>query len=108
FPWSSSALCQPSCSPLLPYTTLFRSLIFLYDFFLHGSQIFSTIPAFLQMFLYQFITLPAGQSIYVTWKQIPDNLTLHLHTSSPLDRKSTRLNSSHVSTSYAVFCLKTY
>src|SRR5437868_12737263 len=24
----------------------------------------------------------------------------------PLDRKSTRLNSSHVSTSYAVFCLK--
>src|SRR5690625_6890706 len=31
-------------------------------------------------------------------------------TSSPadiLDRKSTRLNSSHVATSYAVFCLKT-
>src|SRR5438067_11603092 len=26
--------------------------------------------------------------------------------SSPLDRKSTRLNSSHVSISYAVFCLK--
>src|SRR5207249_6834753 len=25
---------------------------------------------------------------------------------APLDRKSTRLNSSHVSTSYAVFCLK--
>src|SRR5699024_12398561 len=25
----------------------------------------------------------------------------------PADRKSTRLNSSHVSTSYAVFCLKT-
>src|SRR5699024_11356542 len=24
----------------------------------------------------------------------------------PIDRKSTRLNSSHVSTSYAVFCLK--
>src|SRR5699024_11720710 len=27
-------------------------------------------------------------------------------TASPLDRKSTRLNSSHVSISYAVFCLK--
>src|SRR5207249_1665613 len=26
----------------------------------------------------------------------------------PLDRKSTRLNSSHVSNSYAVFCLKKY
>src|SRR3712207_7236849 len=27
-------------------------------------------------------------------------------TKSPLDRKSTRLNSSHANTSYAVFCLK--
>src|SRR5699024_12113586 len=29
-----------------------------------------------------------------------------LQTDEDLDRKSTRLNSSHVSTSYAVFCLK--
>src|SRR5437868_12103843 len=29
-----------------------------------------------------------------------------LHDRVPLDRKSTRLNSSHVSISYAVFCLK--
>src|SRR5207249_5409901 len=29
-----------------------------------------------------------------------------LFRASPLDRKSTRLNSSHVSISYAVFCLK--
>src|SRR5699024_11857827 len=28
------------------------------------------------------------------------------HPAAPLDRKSTRLNSSHVSISYAVFCLK--
>src|SRR5437868_15423098 len=28
------------------------------------------------------------------------------HRPAPLDRKSTRLNSSHVSISYAVFCLK--
>src|SRR5699024_11854069 len=32
--------------------------------------------------------------------------TLHTINSSLLDRKSTRLNSSHVSISYAVFCLK--
>src|SRR5699024_10059463 len=31
---------------------------------------------------------------------------LHLAASLPIDRKSTRLNSSHVSISYAVFCLK--
>src|SRR5699024_11820341 len=30
----------------------------------------------------------------------------HTHYSNQLDRKSTRLNSSHVSISYAVFCLK--
>src|SRR5699024_11337798 len=30
----------------------------------------------------------------------------HLHGCSAKDRKSTRLNSSHVSISYAVFCLK--
>src|SRR5437773_4882420 len=29
-----------------------------------------------------------------------------LHLVSPLDRKSTRLNSSHITISYAVFCLK--
>src|ERR1035437_10771837 len=28
------------------------------------------------------------------------------HRADPLDRKSTRLNSSHATTSYAVFCLK--
>src|SRR3712207_8118176 len=29
-----------------------------------------------------------------------------LHTVNPIDRKSTRLNSSHANISYAVFCLK--
>src|SRR5207253_4062623 len=33
-------------------------------------------------------------------------LTLRIATLSPKDRKSTRLNSSHVAISYAVFCLK--
>src|SRR5699024_11970866 len=33
-------------------------------------------------------------------------LMLSYYISSSLDRKSTRLNSSHVSISYAVFCLK--
>src|SRR5690625_6889022 len=32
--------------------------------------------------------------------------TLYLHNRCSLDRKSTRLNSSHVAISYAVFCLK--
>src|SRR5690606_41659386 len=35
-----------------------------------------------------------------------DVLALHLAPDRERDRKSTRLNSSHVKTSYAVFCLK--
>src|SRR3712207_1932633 len=31
---------------------------------------------------------------------------VHRHVGEPLDRKSTRLNSSHANISYAVFCLK--
>src|SRR5690606_39522893 len=33
-------------------------------------------------------------------------VSVHLHRHVALDRKSTRLNSSHVKISYAVFCLK--
>src|SRR5699024_12699518 len=79
---------RPPRSTLFPYTTLFRS-----------NQ-----------------GMPKSR-----WKQIKDhhgvtifmnhccrqralaNLTKH---TIPQDRKSTRLNSSHVSISYAVFCLK--
>src|SRR5437868_12701782 len=42
--------------------------------------------------------LEAGDSIEEFLKGFPSN--------SSIDRKSTRLNSSHVSISYAVFCLK--
>src|SRR5207249_2465425 len=35
-----------------------------------------------------------------------DHLIVEHHPSRQVDRKSTRLNSSHVSISYAVFCLK--
>src|SRR5690606_42074650 len=35
----------------------------------------------------------------------PNSIVIHL-VDGPLDRKSTRLNSSHVKISYAVFCLK--
>src|SRR5207253_6311601 len=44
--------------------------------------------------------LPVGPSNFpYTRSQFPDNQI-------PADRKSTRLNSSHVASSYAVFCLK--
>src|SRR5439155_26028287 len=42
------------------------------------------------------------------WAVVPDSRFLHvvLGLTTFLDRKSTRLNSSHVAISYAVFCLK--
>src|SRR5207249_10413443 len=47
----------------------------------------------------------SAEASYYTW--VDQFGALGLGTNLPIeDRKSTRLNSSHVSTSYAVFCLK--
>src|SRR5699024_12641337 len=71
-----SMLRRPPRSTLFPYTTLFRS-----DWRAQGVSEYDDI-----------IDLPRPKSA---------------HEPMPMsDRKSTRLNSSHVSISYAVFCLK--
>src|SRR5690625_6921620 len=41
-----------------------------------------------------------------TWDSFSDGAGDRLYGTFTLDRKSTRLNSSHVATAYAVFCLK--
>src|SRR5438067_9682731 len=72
-------------SPHFPYTTLFRS----------------------------FVEFPS--QVFEHWLEVPETLrryARHYRTDEAQcfrhfeDRKSTRLNSSHVSSSYAVFCLK--
>src|SRR3989442_11102177 len=68
---------RPPRSTLFPYTTLFRS--------------------------------PLGWKLIVDEADCPpanDTLAGGQSASSTIDRKSTRLNSSHVRISYAVFCLK--
>src|SRR5690349_24257224 len=67
---------RPPRSTLFPYTTLFRSSA------AHG-----------QLLRKSFAT------VWCRW-------SLHPPQQSAEDRKSTRLNSSHVEISYAVFCLK--
>src|SRR2546430_3917510 len=72
---------RPPRSTLFPYTTLFRSLFL-------GSGI-----------------APRSKSVHY----LTSNLrywNLRLSNEPILDRKSTRLNSSHSQISYAVFCLK--
>src|SRR5689334_24173405 len=71
---------RPPRSTLFPYTTLFRSLFEERVLKAHGAR----------LYLYNWVD---GQYVMVP-------------TPPKEDRKSTRLNSSHSSISYAVFCLK--
>src|SRR5438067_5264963 len=77
---------QPS-STLFPYTTLFRSEVAQYA---EGRRITSYFPLG---------ETHDGTAVKPTWLWTTVEHGMQ-------DRKSTRLNSSHVSSSYAVFCLK--
>src|SRR2546430_12227958 len=76
---------RPPRSTLFPYTTLFRSIRAARPWF-SEQEIAAILPSVEAV-------LESGQ------------LILGEHTEA-LDRKSTRLNSSHSQISYAVFCLK--
>src|SRR5207249_6896114 len=83
---------RPSRSTLFPYTTLFRSVGTVEgDDVLQGAQTAVVHEGRLEPDIAQLRHLePAAVAVLTR----------------DLDRKSTRLNSSHVSISYAVFCLK--
>src|SRR5438477_4893511 len=96
-------LRQPPRSTLFPYTTLFRSrreqLLKLIDKALERRQLIERNKV-LQQRLDDLLRQGAivGASPAFRRMMMLDQLTT--------DRKSTRLNSSHMSISYAVFCLK--
>src|SRR3989442_14678297 len=72
---------RPPRSTLFPYTTLFRSML----------QVLTYLLAYASgVVLYPLLTRPRFVAVCAAL----------------IDRKSTRLNSSHVRISYAVFCLK--
>src|SRR5256886_3216701 len=99
---------RPPRSTLFPYTTLFRSPIFGAIVILAIAVAFSnnrrainwtTVAWGLSLqVLFALIVLKTaiGQSVFATLGNAINRL----------DRKSTRLNSSHSQISYAVFCLK--
>src|SRR5437764_8343383 len=92
---------RPHRSALFPYTTLFRSVIELDAWFVDGAGTWYDMRSQQQR---QFASLNA-----VSVKEVPSALATLLKTDfvlDLLDRKSTRLNSSHRCISYAVFCLK--
>src|SRR3712207_7731540 len=77
---------RPPRSTLFPYTTLFRSN--------------------LQPGLYDVTVNASGFAASTRRVQVTVGSQVSVETQLAVDRKSTRLNSSHANISYAVFCLK--
>src|SRR5205807_10533554 len=82
---------RPPSPPLFPYTTLFRSL---------QPEGRRRLPNLRELsWRHRVLRINEKKDSTEPWKDFGKNLEL-------LDRKSTRLNSSHLVISYAVFCLK--
>src|SRR2546426_3296777 len=77
---------RPPRSTLFPYTTLFRSLV-----------VYAKTDA---------NAGPRGITAFIVEKSFKGFSTAQKLDKLGIDRKSTRLNSSHLVISYAVFCLK--
>src|SRR5699024_12690312 len=98
----------PPVSPPFPYTTLFRSGQ-IHPMTAKEYRINETFA--FELNLDEIIALPKHQGRYEAISRYPAvsrDLAILVGRDVPAsrDRKSTRLNSSHVSISYAVFCLK--
>src|SRR5690606_41604246 len=93
----------PPRSTLFPYTTLFRSPKLLNEYFgqfLYGQHIFPVRPKVECRNKLRRLFAHFRSQVQVCAQRLQYMLPW------PQDRKSTRLNSSHVKISYAVFCLK--
>src|SRR3712207_8728302 len=86
---------RPPRSTLFPYTTLFRSLngSQRVDYLLANRRYSSAVGEAKQMAADQALAKQDPRTWLVSIERV-------------IDRKSTRLNSSHANISYAVFCLK--
>src|SRR5688572_31019104 len=95
-------LRRPPRSTLFPYTTLFRSAPMMAMAVRQAVNKTAAADACRQSNLPQWHDAAIKELVQEA-KGFLANITV---TDSPLDRKSTRLNSSHSQISYAVFCLK--
>src|SRR5690606_40576595 len=104
----SSPVRRPPWRPLFPYTTLFRSAAWKRD--LASSRRFGGVETSAGVagtaavsVLLDLAAVLRGLAVLAPVSAI---VSLSLAPIALRDRKSTRLNSSHVKISYAVFCLK--
>src|SRR5699024_11369646 len=102
------SMLEPRGSALLPYTTLFRSYKVSGGLHGVGASVVNALSTELDVKVAR-----QGKRYYMDFdhghvksamKVIEEGLPETEH-GTTVDRKSTRLNSSHVSISYAVFCL---
>src|SRR5690606_39302137 len=104
----SLSLRPPRTRPILfPYTTLFRSL----ESSATDSGSFRVTVSFEIGTDPDQATINVNNRVQQALARLPQSvrdqgLKVEARSTSILDRKSTRLNSSHVKISYAVFCLK--
>src|SRR5690625_6813867 len=94
---------QPPRYTFFPYTTLFRSDNAIFEY-INGKLIINHDPSYTVMTNDPIFSEQLAINEY--WKGIPGNIFSPGTNRAAEDRKSTRLNSSHVAISYAVFCLK--
>src|SRR5207249_5289770 len=87
--------------PIAPYTTLFRSTPGFGSEDVYGLMMLDAILSGVRLFAFG-----PGQSSGRSARLHKALVERKLATEASSDRKSTRLNSSHVSISYAVFCLQ--
>src|SRR3712207_8708445 len=94
---------RPPRSTLFPYTTLFRSFGDILGYFLFPVVLFIGLAA-----AALFVLRREGGDAGFRTPLYPLTPVVYLILTAALllDRKSTRLNSSHANISYAVFCLK--
>src|SRR3712207_7385149 len=94
---------RPPRSTLFPYTTLFRSF----------AALLKEAYAIPVVLWDERLTTSAAEKMLISAdvsrknrKKVIDKMAAVMILQGYLDRKSTRLNSSHANISYAVFCLK--
>src|SRR3712207_7731104 len=97
---------RPPRSTLFPYTTLFRSQILATPATIHPRSGVYTLYICLSCLSYAPIGVYGAGDCYRGFLRMSPLGNWVNKGPELLDRKSTRLNSSHANISYAVFCLK--
>src|SRR3712207_7364150 len=92
---------RPPRSTLFPYTTLFRS-----GLILEPAMMNINIVRPVEGYLERLRELTAEHGVQLIFDEVKTGAAIAAGGATELDRKSTRLNSSHANISYAVFCLK--